>query len=187
MTALLQVLRKHSIKLILPLVSLGLIYWIWVSDPKYMGYAPDQPIPFSHQIHAGDLNIDCQFCHTGVEKGPQAGIPDTATCMKCHTEVASDSPNIQFLRQTYAAGQPMHWVKVYDLPDHARFSHQPHIARGFDCTECHGDVANMEKIEVVPAFNMGWCVNCHRENTDQAVPPGNNTTVKLTECGTCHF
>ena len=91
MDALQKVLKKHSIKIILPLLSLGLIYWIWVSPPKYLGYAPDQPIPFSHRIHAGELQIDCQFCHTAVERSAHATVPDTATCIKCHQDDAGDS------------------------------------------------------------------------------------------------
>ena len=188
MDALQKVLKKHSIKIILPLLSLGLIYWIWVSPPKYLGYAPDQPIPFSHRIHAGELQIDCQFCHTAVERSAHATVPDTATCIKCHQDDAGDSANIQYLRQTYQQGIPLRWNKVHDLPDHVRFSHRPHIARGFQCSECHGAVETMDRVEVVTAFNMGWCVNCHRANSDQdPATIGNNNTVHLTDCGTCHY
>ncbi len=189
MNALVTVVRKHSIKLFLIFASLGLIYWIYVIDPKYTGYAADQPIPFSHKIHAGELQMDCQFCHVAVERGPHATVPDTNTCMRCHEYVAGDSAYIQYLRSNYAAGQPTRWLKVHDLPDHVRFSHKPHVAAGFDCQTCHGDVAEMDKIEVVTGFNMGWCVNCHRENMHlvQDEKPGNNVTVHLAECSTCHY
>lgn len=189
MEALTRVLKKHAIKLILPLVGLGVVYWLWVVPPKYNGYAPDQPIPFSHTIHAGELKMDCQFCHTAVEKGPHATVPDTATCMKCHEHVAGDSKNIQYLRQTFAQGKPLRWHKVHDLPDHVRFSHKPHVAKGIDCATCHGDMKTTDKVAVTTDFNMGWCVNCHRDPKweAQTSKPGNNTSVHLTECGTCHY
>lgn len=193
MEALKKVLQKHSIKIIIPFLGFGLIYWMYVVPPKYNGYSPDQPIPFSHQIHAGELKMDCQFCHTAVEKGPHATLPDSATCMKCHAAdtgaIASDSPSIQFMRKMFAQGKPMRWIKVHDLPDHVRFSHKPHVAKGIDCTVCHGDMAKSGKVSVTTDFNMGWCVNCHREEKweNQELKPGNNTSVHLTECGTCHY
>lgn len=193
MDALIKVIQKHSFKLILLFVSLGLIYWIWVVPAKYDGYQPDQPIPFSHVIHAheDENNMDCQFCHAGVETSAHATVPDAQTCMKCHEFVATDSPDIQFLQAAYERGEPLRWHKVHDLPDHVRFSHMPHVNAGLDCTACHGDVASMEKVEVVTAFNMGWCVNCHRRSTEelslQELPPGHNETVNLTECSTCHY
>ena len=104
--------------------------------------------------------MDCQFCHATVERSPQASLPDMATCMRCHQEVASDSPDIQYLRSLYARGEPVAWVKVHDLPDHARFSHQAHVNKGVDCSQCHGNIGAMEKVEIQAPFNMGWCVNC---------------------------
>lgn len=190
MAAFTSILKKHSAKIILALLPLALIYWIWVIPPKYVGYAPDQPIPFSHKIHAGEMNMDCQFCHAGVEKSAHATVPDTATCMKCHQHVASDSKYIQYLRTTYQQGIPLRWNKVHDLPDHARFSHKPHIAKGLDCTACHGDMREVEgKVAIETAFNMGWCVNCHRDyvHETQEDAPGNNVTARLTECSTCHY
>ncbi len=191
MAALNRILKKHGVKLGVFIFLFGGTGYLLFSDAKYKGFAPDQPIPFSHKIHAGEVGIDCRFCHSGVEKSMHAGIPDMDTCMKCHQVIASDSPNIQFLRESYKAGTPVRWVKVHDLPDHARFSHRAHIARGFDCAQCHGEVQKMDKVEVVSDFNMGWCVNCHRDQTEklglQEHKPGKNNTVHLTECGTCHY
>ena len=194
---LLRILKKHGFKLSLPILGFLLIYWIWILPPKYQGYAPNQPIPFSHKVHAGDLAIDCQFCHSTVERSAHASVPDTATCMKCHLEVAPDSEHIQYLKMSYKKGIPLRWNKVHDLPDHARFSHKVHIAKGLDCAQCHGNVNAMEKVEVHSAFNMGWCVNCHRQyekneasNTAKSSSHpflAKNKTVKLTECGTCHY
>ncbi len=191
--SLIRIFQKHGVKLFVIISLLGGIAYLFAADAKYQGYAPDQPIPFSHKIHAGELKISCQYCHTGVEVSAHAVVPDQGTCLKCHSVVASDSPNIQYLRQTFKQGVPIRWVKVHDLPDHVRFSHRPHIARGFDCNQCHGDLAkglrveDMDKIQVTTKFNMGWCVNCHRDNSMQEEKPGNNHTVKLTECSTCHY
>ncbi len=187
---LLRILKKHSLPLLLPLLSFGLLYWIWGTKPKYQGYAPDQPIAFSHALHAGELQMDCQFCHTSVERSAQASIPDTATCMKCHQEVASDSKDIQYLIALYKQGIPIRWHKVHDLPDHARFSHKVHIAKGLDCSACHGPVAKMDKVEVHSAFHMGWCVNCHRnyaKEQEKLSGEGTNVGMGLTECSTCHY
>ncbi len=185
----LRILKKHGLKLLTPFLGVALIYWIWVVPPKYMGYAPDQPIPFSHKIHAGENKIECQFCHATVERSAHASVPDTATCMRCHQEVAPDSPSIQFLKSSFEQGLPLRWNKVHDLPDHVKFSHKPHIAKGVSCETCHGPIDTMDKVRVHSGFNMGWCVNCHREYSQrlQAEPPGDNVTVHLTECSTCHY
>lgn len=188
MIVLFRIINKHGFKILSIFLLFGFAFYLFGgSDPKYVGYAPDQPIPFSHKIHAGELEISCQFCHTGVEQSQHATVPDTATCMRCHEYVAGDSKDIQYLRKTFELGIPIRWKKVHDLPDHVRFSHQPHIARGLDCATCHGAVETMEKVEVVAPFNMGWCVNCHRENTTQETKPGNNVAVQLTDCSVCHY
>ena len=185
----LRILGKHWFKIMLPLSAFGLFYWIWIVPPMYQGYKPDQPIAFSHKVHAGEFGIDCQFCHATAERSSHASIPDTATCMKCHQEAASDSRDIQYIRASYKKGIPLRWKKVYDLPDHVKFSHKPHVSKGIECAACHGPVHTMDKVEVHTTFNMGWCVNCHRENYEstQSHPPGNNATIRLTECSTCHY
>ena len=196
--ALLNILKKHGGKITALTLTLALCLYMFVDDPKYVGYSPDQPIPFSHKIHAGELEINCQFCHTGVEKSQHAIIPDSATCMKCHSQVGSDSEHIQFLRESFKKGEPIRWTKVYDLPDHVRFSHKPHIARGMDCTECHGDVKSMDKVRIADnaKFTMGWCVSCHRQKTEELnlqpkFPAGDHglysQSVRLTDCSTCHY
>lgn len=187
MDALARIASKHGAKILVLVILFGGLGYLIGSPEEYQGYSPDQPIPFSHKIHAGELGMNCQFCHVGVERSQHATVPDMATCMKCHEYVASDSKDIQFLRQSYKKGVPIRWIKVHDLPDHAKFTHKPHIAKGFDCSECHGKVETMEKVELEAPFTMGWCVNCHREFTEQEAKPGNNHTVQITECGTCHY
>jgi hypothetical protein len=129
------------------------------------GYAPDQPIPFSHKLHAGDNNIPCMYCHTSVEKSKHASIPSTNICMNCHSVVKVDSPWIQKIHESAKTGKPIKWVKVHDLPDFVNFSHKRHVLRGVACEECHGNVKDMEKIGQVKPLTMGFCLNCHRGET----------------------
>lgn len=131
-------------------------------------YAPVQPIPFSHKLHAGNLKIDCGYCHTGVYKGKQANIPGVNICMNCHSQV-KEGPQygkdaIGKLRDHYEKGRPIQWVRVHNLPDLAYFNHAQHtVAGGIECTNCHGDIANMEVVKQFSNLTMGWCINCHRE------------------------
>lgn len=138
------------------------------------GYAPEQPIPFSHKLHAGDNEIPCQYCHTGVDKGKHATIPSANVCMNCHKVVKTDSPHIKKLTEKYNNNEAIEWIKVHDIPDHAFFNHRPHIEAGFDCSSCHGNVAEMEKVQQVETLMMGFCINCHRDNGGPQ------------DCYTCH-
>lgn len=141
------------------------------------GYAPEQPIAFSHQLHAGQNQIPCRYCHVSPGEGPHSSVPGANTCMNCHTMVLPQSPEIQKIKNAWETGKPIEWVKVHDLPDHARFSHSPHINFGFDCSECHGQVNTMDVVSTQNDFNMGWCVDCHRD-------PKHNASV---DCVTCHY
>ncbi len=135
---------------------------------------PAQPIPFSHRVHTTDKNISCYMCHEGAIKSARAGVPALETCMLCHSRIIIHHPEIEKLRAHYADEQPVEWVKVYDLPDHAHFNHSVHIFRKIDCGECHGNVKDMDRVERQQEFKMGFCVDCHKEN---------NAT---TDCFTCH-
>ena len=128
------------------------------------GYAPEQPLPFSHALHAGEMKIECAYCHVGIEKSKHATIPAMNVCMNCHKVVKPNSPHIQKLKENYNSDTALEWIKVHDLPDHVRFSHARHINAGVNCTSCHGDVANMEKITQVKSLSMGFCVDCHKEH-----------------------
>ncbi len=141
------------------------------------GYAPEQPIAFSHELHAGVNEIPCQYCHTEAGDGPQASVPGINTCMNCHSQVATDRPEIKKIHEAWREGTPIEWVKVHYLPEHVLFSHQPHISRGIDCTECHGQVNTMDVVETRTPMNMGWCVDCHRQ-------PQYNAPI---DCVTCHY
>ncbi len=129
------------------------------------GYAPDQPIPFSHKLHAGQYKVACTYCHTGVEKSKHATIPSLNVCMNCHSVVKTDSPYIKKIRESFAAGKPVEWVRVHELPDFVYFPHKRHVAKGVACQTCHGEVQTMDKVYQATPMNMGWCMECHRGKT----------------------
>ena len=134
------------------------------------GYMPDQPVPYSHALHAGELGIDCRYCHTGVEIGAKAAIPPTQTCMNCHANVRKDSELLQPVRDSYETGMPVEWVRVNDLPDFVYFDHSAHVTRGVSCVSCHGRVDQMDVVYQAEPLNMGWCLSCHR-NPDEHLRP----------------
>lgn len=121
-----------------------------------------QPIPFSHMHHVEQLGIDCRYCHTSVEKGPFAGIPATETCYTCHNQVWTNSPLLQPVRDSIATDEPMRWNRVNVVPDFVYFDHSIHIAKGVSCYTCHGPVNEMNLLYKEHAFEMKWCLTCHR-------------------------
>ncbi|MBL8064574.1 MAG: cytochrome c3 family protein [Chthonomonadaceae bacterium] len=121
----------------------------------------DQPIPFSHKHHAIELAIDCRFCHTGVEKNATAGVPTTEVCMTCHSQVWTNSPNLEAIRQGWETNTPIQWNKVNTVPDFVYFDHSIHIAKGVNCNNCHGPVNKMPITWKGRDFRMMWCVECH--------------------------
>jgi len=143
--------------------SLVFVFYYWFS-PKNLevGYAPVQPIPYSHQLHAGELGIDCRYCHNGVETQAVAGIPSVETCMNCHSQVKKDSPDIVKLREHFVSGEPVEWVKVHQLPDYVYFDHSAHVNKGVSCLDCHGRVDQMPVVHQVESLSMSWCLECHR-------------------------
>ncbi|MDP1560039.1 MAG: cytochrome c3 family protein [Pirellulaceae bacterium] len=128
-----------------------------------VGYEPVQPLPFSHKVHAGDLQIDCRYCHTTVERAAYAAIPATEVCMNCHAAIKSDSDLLKNVRDSYGSGTPIHWIKVHDLPDFVFFDHSAHVNRGVGCVSCHGRVDQMEVVHQSAPLSMGWCLECHRQ------------------------
>jgi hypothetical protein len=148
------------------LVALG-------GSPKTLnvGYAPEQPVPYSHALHVGELGIDCRYCHTTVEDAAHAAIPPTQTCMNCHANVRTNSEKLVLVRESYATGAPIPWVRVHDLPDYVYFHHGAHVRAGVSCVECHGRVDTMEVVQQVEPLSMGWCLDCHREPAEHIRPP----------------
>ncbi len=129
------------------------------------GYAPTQPIPFSHKLHAGYYEIDCQYCHTSANKSKSAGIPSANLCMNCHGEIKQGSPHIQKIYAAIENDEPIQWVRIHNLPDLSYFNHAQHVnVAGLECQTCHGEIQEMEVVQQVSLLTMGWCINCHRES-----------------------
>lgn len=122
----------------------------------------NQPIPFSHQHHAYELGIDCRYCHTSVEKSSFAGLPPTETCMSCHSQIWTNSPLLEPVRKSYESNTPIVWNKVNTLPEFVQFNHSIHVARGVQCNTCHGPINDMQITWKGRAFEMQWCLQCHR-------------------------
>jgi cytochrome c2/heme/copper-type cytochrome/quinol oxidase subunit 2 len=174
------------------------------------GYAPAQPIAFSHALHAGQYEIACQYCHTGVEIGKSANIPSANICMNCHTHIQNVggkegiSPEIQKIYNAVDNNQPIEWVRVHNLPDLAYFNHAQHVAvGGVECQTCHGPIQEMEVVGQHSSLTMGWCIDCHRQT--EIATEGNVYYDKLVqlhstskdalkvkdigglECAKCHY
>jgi hypothetical protein len=177
----------------------------WVTDARV---AREQPIQFSHERHVGGNGIDCRYCHTSVEDSPFAGIPPTKTCMNCHSQIFSNSPFLEPVRQSFESGASIQWTRVHDLPDFVYFNHSIHVHKGVGCTTCHGPVDRMPLMWQEQSLQMEWCLECHRSperfvRPREAVfsvdymPPADQLELgkrlvaeyqiqKLTSCSTCH-
>ena len=148
-------------------VGLGmavLIVTVYFS-PKHtdVGYAPEQPVPYSHKLHAGMLGFDCRYCHQNVEDGAHATVPSTETCLNCHlaNRVKGDSPRLAKVRESGVTGEPIEWIKVHMLPDYVYFDHSVHITAGGGCVHCHGRIDKMEVVRQAEPLSMSWCLDCH--------------------------
>jgi len=167
------------------------------------GYEPDQPIAYSHRLHAGELGIDCQYCHSGAERSRYAGIPAVSTCLNCHKFVTSTWGAVQEEDKRATAekraprkivspeiaklytGRPIAWNRIHRLPDFVYFDHRPHIYAGVECQTCHGAVETMDKVRQVSPLTMGWCVNCHRDVSSNGL--GGKAVHAATDCANCHY
>lgn len=166
---------------------IGLVLIVWVAKQGWdgllgigvhQGYAPEQPIKFSHKLHAGENQIACVYCHSGVEKSKHANIPSANVCMNCHMyiqegptygkeEIGKIYAALDYNPETRTYGKnqkPIQWIRVHALPDHAYFNHSQHVAVGkIECTECHGPIDSMEVVQQYSPLTMGWCIDCHRK------------------------
>ncbi len=142
-------------------VALGAIY-LGLPSNKDAGYRPEQPVEYSHKLHAGNLGIDCRYCHNTVDRAAFAAVPTTETCMNCHHKVKTNSSKLTLVRESYGKGEAIPWVKVHVLPDYVYFNHQAHVTQGVSCVSCHGRVDQMIKVAQVAPLSMGWCLDCHR-------------------------
>jgi hypothetical protein len=158
-------------------------------DPEAPG--PMQPIPFSHKHHAGEFQIDCQYCHSGTDRSSAAGVPSVELCMGCHAQFPKaydEIEGIQILRKHWEEKTPIEWVQIHRLPEYVQFRHNRHLQAGLECQRCHGPVEKLDKLYLVPdnhwkygvpvkKLEMGWCVDCHRDNDNQA----------SVDCMRCHY
>ncbi|MBW2383088.1 MAG: cytochrome c3 family protein [Deltaproteobacteria bacterium] len=152
---------------------------------------PMQPIPFSHKHHAGDFQIDCQYCHSNTSEAPAAGVPSVEVCMGCHAQFPAaydEIEGIRILKQHWEEKKPIEWEQIHRLPEYVQFKHNRHFQAGVECQSCHGPVEKLDKLHLVPdghwkygvpvkKLEMGWCVECHRQNDNQA----------SLDCLTCHY
>jgi hypothetical protein len=155
----------------LALFVVGMAIYSRSPYPAFLHNSPDQPVPYSHQLHAGGLKIDCRYCHAGVEVSAAASIPPTQTCMTCHSQVKTDSAALAPVRDSFQSGVPIAWNRVHDLADFVYFNHSIHVAKGVGCSTCHGNIAAMAKVEQVQPLTMGWCLQCHRTPEQYLRPP----------------
>lgn len=135
--------------------------------PKYtrVGYAPIQPVPFSHAKHVGELGLDCRYCHNMIDTAGSS-VPTAQTCMNCHSQIKTTSPALAVVRDSYQTGKPVEWVHVHVLPSFVYFDHSIHLNRGISCVECHGKVNEMDVVTQRKAMSMGFCLDCHRAPAD---------------------
>jgi hypothetical protein len=211
-----RIVKARFVHLVIIIISVAVIAEITILEAQALGrqqyYEPDQPVLFSHKVHAGQNQIDCQYCHTTVTSSKSAGIPSVQLCMNCHNVVKegthSGTVEIDKIYKAIETGKPIEWVRVHNLPDHAYFNHAQHVGAGqLDCTECHGVVEEMDRIQQVNDLGMGWCIECHRtmevnfeENgfyakywkLHEELKAGTRTSVTVddvggTNCSKCHY
>jgi Cytochrome c7 and related cytochrome c len=139
----------------------------WVTR---QGQRADQPIPFSHKHHVEGLGLQCQYCHTSVETSSYAGIPPTKTCINCHAQIWTNAALLQPVRDSWASGQSIQWIRVHDLPDYVYFNHSIHVNKGIGCASCHGRVDEMPLMYQQNTLQMEWCLNCHRNPVENLRP-----------------
>lgn len=164
----------------------------WVTR---QGQRPDQPVPFSHKHHVEGLGLQCQYCHTQVEKAAYSGIPPTKTCINCHAQIWTNAQLLEPVRQSWATGASIQWIRVHDLPDYVYFNHSIHVNKGIGCASCHGRVDEMPLMYMQNTLQMEWCLNCHRNPAVNLRPtseiynmawegPSSNKPVWCAETGT---
>lgn len=172
----------------LGLIAVGIAFLALFSLAAYGVYTtqqpPPQPIQFPHKTHVA-FGIQCLYCHPGALRGPSPGLPSTAKCWACHQQIAKTQTSelLKPLVESVRSGTPVQWVPVAQVPDFVQYNHRPHIAAGLNCEDCHGDLTTMTIYENPQVMNMGWCLNCHREKSQD----NPELQTKLLDCGTCHY
>jgi hypothetical protein len=171
-----------------PIVRLGLLVVVLLLASGFSWgiyqtqVAPAQPIEFPHNVHIG-LGIQCLYCHPGAWRVQNAGIPTQAKCWGCHQQIAKQTPELDKLKEFVENNEPIPWVPVAIMPDFVHFNHRPHIAGGINCETCHGDMTKVTVAENPDVMNMGWCLDCHREQSKE----DEEKRMRLFDCVTCHY
>ncbi len=171
---------RLALALVVVLVISGGLAASGFVDSSYVtsvGWVVPQPVPFSHQHHAGELGIDCRYCHTDVEVSEEAGLPATEICMTCHSQLWTGADMLAPVRASLATGVPLHWNRVARVPDYVYFNHSIHVNRGVACVECHGRVDQMPLLARAEPFQMSWCLDCHRDPAPHLRPPDQVTRM----------
>jgi hypothetical protein len=173
----------------------GVLAWELSRVGVHQGYAPEQPIAFSHKLHAGDSRIPCLYCHGGARTSRHAGIPPLNVCMNCHSILARQSVEIEKLKESVQRRQAIAWTKVHNLPDFVYFNHSQHVTGGVACASCHGPVETMVRIRQDAPLTMGWCLDCHKKHgpelARQRRAAGSREAPDAPfpglDCGKCHI
>lgn len=183
---------------LLPILVLGalgaglyvptVVYYGFSPRATAVGYEPKQPVDFSHALHAGQLGLDCRYCHTTVEKAAFAAVPPAQTCMNCHTAVQGQSmrptdankkpeDKLAKVHESWEKGTSIPWQKIHDVPDYVFFNHSAHITKGVGCVSCHGRIDQMEVVHQEQPLSMSWCLDCHREPEKHLRPKSEVTNM----------
>jgi hypothetical protein len=202
-----ETLKKWISLLVLgaPVYLVALVAYGVTPQAIRIGYQPDQPVPYSHALHVGELGLDCRYCHSTVEVGAKAAIPPASVCMNCHTTVKKESEQLLPIREAFSGNQAVRWTRVTDLPDYVYFNHSAHVNATIGCESCHGRIDQMVKVYQAQSLTMEWCLNCHRNPephlrkhdalTTMGYVPGKdegkqvkqaNNVNPPTNCSTCH-
>jgi hypothetical protein len=198
------------------LALLGLVVAVWALDAVYwspyttrVSMPREQPVPFSHKHHVSDCGIDCRYCHSSVEKSAFAGIPETETCMTCHSQLFNTAPILAPVRESMARDERLRWTRVHQLPDFVFFNHSIHVNKGIGCETCHGRVDQMPLTWQVNTLYMKWCIECHKDPAKKIRPKSEEfnmtwqatnqaalgaelvrayhvNVTQLTDCSMCH-
>lgn len=179
------------IVLFVALLTFATTYFVTNPVRQVIGYAPEQPIAFSHELHAGQMKIDCQYCHVGADKSRHALIPSVDTCMNCHSVARADTPMIKQLAEYAKEEKSIEWKRVHKLPDFVYFNHSVHVNRDIPCQSCHGPVEKMDTTTKVRSFSMADCLDCHRNAHDQLEGKLDEHSLKDIKngpeyCAACH-
>jgi hypothetical protein len=177
-------------------ISGGVGAWELSRVGIHQGYQPEQPIAFSHKVHAGDNKVPCLYCHFGARTSRYAGIPPASVCMNCHSILEKQTTEIEKLKEAVGQQRPIRWVKVHNLPDFVYFNHSQHVLSSVECQRCHGPIESMDRVKQYAPLTMGWCLDCHREGAKLATNDLERSVASIAhkqqpvpglDCASCHY